>query len=93
LRRASKVDSTQAAIVEALRRVGVWVLHLHQLGGGTPDLLCWNRGRYVLVECKSPGEKINALQAQFMAECPGEIHVCQSPDEALRAVLGAEVMK
>jgi hypothetical protein len=93
VRRASKVDSTQSAIVEALRKVGVWVLHLHQLGGGTPDLLCWNRGRFVLVECKSPGEKINALQAAFMAECPGEIHVCQSPEEALVAVLGEEVMR
>jgi hypothetical protein len=93
VRRASKVDSTQAAIVEALRKVGVWVLHLHQLGGGTPDLLCWNRGRFVLVECKSPGEKINALQAEFMATCPGEIHVVQSPEEALVAVLGEEVMR
>lgn len=93
MRRASKVDSTQAAIVEALRKVGIWVLHLHQLGGGTPDLLCWNRGRYVLVECKSPGEKINALQAAFIAQCPGEIAVVHSADEALRALLGEEVMR
>ena len=92
MRRAAKVDSTQAAIVEALRKVGAWVLHLHQLGGGTPDLLVWNRGRYLLLECKSPGEGINALQAGFIAQCPGEIHVCRTPEEALRAVLGAEAL-
>jgi hypothetical protein len=93
LRRAARVDATQNAIVEALRKVGCWVLHLHMVHGGCPDLLVWNRGRFVLVECKSPGEKINALQAEFMATCPGEIHVVQSAEEALVAVLGSEVMK
>jgi hypothetical protein len=93
VRRAAKVDSTQAPIVEALRRVGCWVLHLHQLGGGIPDLLVFARNRLVFLEVKSPGEKINALQATFMAQCPAEIHVVQTPDEALRAVLGAECMK
>lgn len=91
MRRAAKVDSTQAAIVERLRSIGVWVQHLHQVGQGCPDLLVWNRGRYVLVECKSPGEKINKMQAEFIARCPGEIHVVQTPDEAVKAVLGAAV--
>lgn len=82
------MDGSQPAIVEALRRCGAWVLHLHTVGQGCPDLLVWNRGKYILVECKSPGEKINKQQAEFIAECPGEVHVVRTPEEALRAVLG-----
>jgi hypothetical protein len=93
VRRAAKIDGPQPAIVEALRKVGCWVLHLHQIGAGCPDLLVHCRDRLLFLEVKSPGEKINALQANFIAQCPAEIHVVQSPDEALVAVLGAEVMK
>ena len=78
--------------MEALRKIGAWVYPLHSVGGGFPDLLVWNRGRYVLVECKSPGEKINKLQAEFISTCPGEVVVVQSPEEALTALLG-EAMK
>ncbi len=92
VRRAAKVDGPQAAIVEALRRCGAWVLHLHALGSGCPDLLVWGRNRLFFLEVKSPGEKINALQAKFIAESPAEIHVVQSPEEALNALLG-EAMK
>lgn len=92
MRRAAKVDSTQAVIVEALRKVGVWVLHLHQVGAGCPDLLCWNRGRYVLLECKAKGGDLTKDQVEFIAECPGEIHVVYSPQDALRAVLGEDVL-
>lgn len=92
MRRASKVDSTQGAIVEALRKVGAWVFPLHAVGGGFPDLLVWNRGRYVLVECKAAGD-LNKLQVEFIATCPGEVAVVRSPEEALLAVLGEEAMR
>lgn len=88
MRRAAKVDSTQSSIVEALRRVGAWVRPLHTVGQGFPDLLVWNRGRYVLVECKAPGEKLNKQQVEFIAECPGEIHVVHSAEQAVKAVIG-----
>lgn len=87
MRRAAKVDGTQPAIVDALRKVGAWVLHLHQVGQGCPDLLIWNRGKYLLVECKSGG-KLNKQQVEFIAQCPGEVAVVRTPEEALRAVLG-----
>jgi hypothetical protein len=93
VRRAAKVDLSQGPIVEALRKAGVWVFTLSEVGRGFPDLICWNRGRYVLVECKTPGEKINKLQAEFISQCPGEIAVVQTPEEALIAVLGAEAMR
>lgn len=88
MRRAAKVDSTQVAIVDALRRIGCYVLHLHQLGGGVPDLLVWGRNRFMLMEVKTPGEKINKAQAEFIATCPGEVHVVQSAEQAVNAVIG-----
>lgn len=87
MRRAAKVDANQARIVQALRNVGVRVLHLHQLGNGIPDVLACFRGRNVLLEIKQPGEQINKLQAEFMATWDGEIHVVRSEAEAIGAVL------
>lgn len=86
--RAKRADATQPAIVDALRRCGVWVFHLHEIGKGCPDLLVWNKGKYSLVECKVAGEHLNKQQVEFIAACPGEVHVVHSPEEALKAVIG-----
>lgn len=88
MRRAAKADSNQPAIVEALRKCGAAVEHLHQVGGGMPDLLVHGRDRTFLMEIKVPGEKINKLQAEFMARWPGEVHVVRTTEEALIALLG-----
>jgi hypothetical protein len=88
LRRAAKADQNQPAIVEAMRSVGAKVLHSHQMGGGFPDLIVWARDRTFLVEVKMPGEKINKLQAEFIATWPGEIHVVRTTEEAIKAVTG-----
>jgi hypothetical protein len=91
--RAARVDEVQPAIVERLRSIGVWIQHLHKIGDGCPDLLCWHRGRYFLLEIKEPGKRPNKDQAEFMATCPGEIHVASTPDEAVLAAVGKEAMK
>ena len=91
--RAARVDGTQPAIVERLRSIGVWVQHLHAIGQGCPDLLCWHRGRFFFIEVKEPGERPNKGQAEFMATCPGEIHIARTPDEAVIAAVGIEAMK
>jgi hypothetical protein len=74
VRRAARVDSTQAEIVEALRAAGasVWVL-------GLPlDLLVGIHGRTALVECKRMTGKLNPkptkhtpLQKAFMLDWRG----------------------
>jgi hypothetical protein len=85
----SRADHTQDAIVDALERVGVQVKRV----GYPLDLLVNHRGRTLLIECKSPGGTFTKDQAEFMAFWTGEIHVCQTPEEAIRAVLGEEVMR
>jgi len=52
MRRAAKVDLNQVQIVLALRKAGATVEHLHQLGGGVPDLLVGWRGQNLLMEIK-----------------------------------------
>lgn len=90
MRRAAKVDANQQAIVERLREcsVKVWIL------GRPLDLLVCCRGITSLVEIKNPDGKdeFTKEQVEFIAEWPGTIHVVRSPDEAVRAVLGEEVM-
>lgn len=92
MRRAAKVDVTQVAIVGALRRIGCHVLHLHRVGQGCPDLLVYGAGRTFLMEVKSPGEKVNAAQAEFIEKWPGEVAVVRSAEEAIRAVVGSEAL-
>jgi Holliday junction resolvase len=53
LRRAAKVDSTQAAIVKALRGYGCSVTSLAPVGNGCPDLLVGIHKRTGLIECKT----------------------------------------
>lgn len=92
LRRAAKVDSNQPAIVDAVRRIGARVLHLHQVGKGCPDLLVCFRGRNVLLEVKLPGEAPNKDQVEFISTWGGELHIVRTPDEAVRALVGEKAM-
>lgn len=74
MRRAARVDSTQSAIVDAMRAMGavVWVI-------GLPlDLLCGYRGHTLLVEVKRLTGKrepkptsYTPLQIDFMATWKG----------------------
>lgn len=79
--------------MERLRSIGVWVQHLHAVGSGCPDLLCWHRGRFFLLEVKEIGERPNKDQAEYMAACPGEIHTACTPEQAVLAAVGEEAMR
>ena len=88
MRHASRTDDCQAEIVKALRSAGIAVYYLKL----PVDLLCWHRGRYVLLECKDDDGRISKVQAEFLASWPGELYIVRSPMEALRAVIGTEAM-
>jgi hypothetical protein len=78
-------DAIEPAIVEALRAHGV---QTWQIGGrGLPDLLCWYRGRPVVLEVKSGTTgRLSAVQAREQAPWP----VVRSVEAALEAVCGHE---
>lgn len=86
MRRAARVDNNQAAIVDALKRVGVSV----EIIGKPVDLLICCRGVTALMEIKNPdrSEEWTKDQVEFIARWPGTIHVARSPEEAVRLAIG-----
>jgi len=52
MRRKSKVDTNQPAIVAALRELGCSVSHTHTLGRGFPDICFGYHGQTFLAEIK-----------------------------------------
>lgn len=89
MRRLHRSDHTQEAIVDALRRLGVEV----ECIGRPVDLLCGHKGVWFVLECKSDGGRFTKDQAEFLARAQGPVHVVKTPDEAIRAVLGEEVLR
>ena len=89
----AKADLTQAAIVQAVKRAGATVQHLHTVGQGCPDLLIGYRGKNYLLECKpnigSPSaRKLRPNQTEWHAGWKGTVAVVETPEAAL-AVIGA----
>src|SRR5690554_6588242 len=54
MRRVAKVDENQAAVIEAMRRIGAYVLFTHQLKNAF-DCVVVYRVKTFLVEIKNPG--------------------------------------
>jgi Holliday junction resolvase len=86
MRIAAKVDSNQAAIVKALRQVGMSVLSLAPMGKGCPDLLVADDDSYFLIEVKGPKGKLTDDQVAFINEWRGAVHICRTVDDALKIV-------
>jgi hypothetical protein len=80
VRKAGRKDSTQAAIVQALRAIGCEVLILNH--EGEPDLLVAFRGAWYPIEIKSPRGHLTALQGQLRRRA--WFPVVSSVDEALQ---------
>jgi len=95
MRRASKVDENQKAVVSALRSSGATVTLLHAVGGGCPDLLAGYRGGNYLIEVKDGSKppsarKMTDPQVEFHRDWRGQVCVVTNPIEAL-AALGIEL--
>lgn len=95
VRRASKVDGSQAEIVDALRKAGVAVWVIKE----PCDLLTWFRGMWKPLECKpapEPGIRVKTRairkrndqerQSEFVATYG--VPVVRTAQEALQAVGG-----
>ena len=81
---ARRVDRNHAEIRDAIRKAGYYTFDTHALGCGFPDLLAVNkRGRVVLFEVKSPGEKLTTPEAIFRETYPGALFIVQTAEQAL----------
>jgi len=56
MRRAAKVDTNQAEIVQDLRALGCTVQSIASMGQGVPDLLVGWKGKNYLFEVKDPAK-------------------------------------
>jgi hypothetical protein len=85
---AARIDSNQPAIVEALRKLGATVLHLHTIGKGAPDIAVGYQGKNALIEIKDGAKppsarKLTPDEEKFHAEWRGQVAVIESVDEAI----------
>ena len=85
--RAARVDRNQADIVDALKRAGVTVQHLHSVGGGCPDIIAGVRGVNYLIEIKHPKDgSLTIPQVKWHSDWKGQVHIACSEEDALRIV-------
>lgn len=103
MRRAARIDNNQPAIVKALKAVGVAAEYIKK----PLDLLVQSKffcphckkeiegGKTELMEVKNPDgfDRLTKEQVEFIARWPGKIHVVRTPEEAIRAVIGEEILK
>lgn len=88
------MDGNHQAVVDALRKAGVWVLSLASVGKGCPDLLVAFRNTFCLLEVKDgskfPSERLpSKALLEFISTCPGPVYVVSSPAEAVSMAIEA----
>mgnify|MGYP001609606046 CR=1 FL=1 len=89
MRNDARTDSNQAEICKALRDIGVSVEYLKL----PLDLLICHKGETALMEIKTDKGRLTKDQIAFIARWPGKVHIVRSPEEAIEAVLGRELLK
>ena len=90
---AKRADENQSQIVAGLRAAGCSILHLHEVGHGCPDILCFHprTGRYHLMEIKNGSlslsrRKLTPDEERFHKTWKGPILIIESLDAALKAI-------
>ena len=88
MRRASKVDANQTAVVSALEAAGASVQSLAPIGKGCPDILVARGGQMYLLEIKNPKgrDEVNEAQQKWHIAWNAAVYVVRGPEEALRAI-------
>lgn len=88
----ARTDKNQKEIVQALKRFGISVTSLANVGDGVPDLLVGYGGKNYLLEVKDGAKpksatKLTAAQVKFHNEWRGKVVIVYSVQDALNAVL------
>lgn len=94
MRRAAKVDSNQAEIVECLRAIpGVEVAITSAVGHGFPDIVVAYRGFNFMFEIKDPSkpkadQELTEDQQRFHAKWTGQVQTVCSLKEIITTMTG-----
>jgi hypothetical protein len=78
--RPRRIDANQVAIVEAFRKAGASVMHMHTLGKGCPDLAIGFGGLTMLVEVKDGSkppsqQKLTSDEKEFFRTWTGGVRI------------------
>lgn len=98
MRRIARTDANHSLILGAFMRCGCEVESLHQLGGGVPDALIFNRssGRLFLVEIKDGSKPPSARaltpdQREWHKRWEGApVYIVETVEQAVALVAGKE---
>lgn len=84
MRRASRTDSNQEEIINALWRAGYSVRCTSGYGNGFPDLMVKSKADViVLLEVKVPGAKLTPAEREFQEWYTAPYHIVRSAEEAI----------
>ncbi len=93
MRRAARVDANQAAVVKALRSIGVVVTPIHMVGKGVADLLCSYRQKWFVLEVKDGAKPPSARELtpderRWIGEQRAPVFIVNGPLEAVTLMQG-----
>lgn len=96
MRKRGRVDANHGEIVSTLRKWGVSVQSLADIGGGCPDLLCSRAGVNYLLEVKDGAQpaskkRLTPDEKRWHAGWAAQVHIVETEQQALNVVFG--VMK
>lgn len=91
MRKKARVDANQKEVVQELRKLGISVLHTHQLGRGAPDLILGYRNDNFMIELKDGNktksqQKLTPDEVEFQAKWKGNYAVCNSLEQILSVI-------
>lgn len=82
-RYAAKIDANQPDIVDAFRKLGICVKHMHTAGHGVPDLLLAYGGYVRLAEIKTEKGRLTKAQKEWAADWTGGIYLIRNVDDVI----------
>ena len=84
MRLAARSDQNQARIVQALRKAGASVTHLHTVGRGVADILVSYRQLWLVMEIKASSKsKLTIFEKRWIGEQRAPVYIVTSPLQAV----------
>lgn len=83
-RRDAKRDANEKQLAKDLRHCGVFVMKIS--GEDQPDLACYYRGQWFMLEVKTEKGRVRKNQNWDETIEPGAVPIVRTLDEALRAI-------
>lgn len=93
MRLRGRVDANQKEIVKEIRKTGISVFILSNVGKGFPDIICGFRGKNFLFEIKDSKKTcsqkvLTVAEKEFFESWKGQVHKIETTEEVLNIIMG-----